>query len=249
MKTALFITIVIVTCCLLVSCGNKQKYYDWAIKGNSQELKKALENKLNPNIQDEFGVTLLFCASEYGHRDLVKLLLDKGANINLATNTGTTPLMGAAISGRIEIVKYLIKNGAKLGSRDRFGKTALMYGVRPKNSVNVLTVLLENGVDINSVDNFGKSALFWAVQDNNESAIKFLISKGINVNIINKDGENALIFYLSGGKINKEIVGLFINAGTNLNVKSQGKTALDIALASGNKEIIALIRNAQEKQK
>lgn len=239
------------SCFFLTSCSNQQKYYNWAINGNYQELKKALDNKLNPNIQDKWGTTLLFCASEYGHENLVALLLEKGADINLPTNTGITPLMATAISGRTEMLKSLIEKNAKINTVDRFGKTALMYGARPKNSDKVLAILLDNGVDINSVDNLGKSALFWAVQDNNDKSINFLISKGINVNLISKAGDNALMYYLSGDESKKkEIVELFIKAGIDLKAQSKNKeTALDMALTNGNEEIIALIQNALEKQK
>ena len=59
-----------------------------AVKNNdSIIIKSMIESKsIDLNIQNEFGETPLYIASEEGHIDIVKLLLNKGVNLNTQNN-------------------------------------------------------------------------------------------------------------------------------------------------------------------
>lgn len=240
----------IAICFIFTSCSNNQRYIDYAINGNYEELKKAIEDGLDTNLQSKYGSSLLLCAAIHNHKNIVTLLLENKADINLSDEIARTPLMAVGVAGKDDMASYLIKRGADVKLKDRFGKTAMMYGVRPENADKIIAILLENGVNINSIDKMGQSALFWAVQENNDTAIKFLIAQGADVNIISNFGDNALMYYLSGDEPKKkEIVELFIKAGIDLKAQSKNKeTVLDMALANGDEEIVTLIQNSLEKR-
>lgn len=80
--------------------------------------------------------------------------------------------------------------------------------LKKENHVEFLKVKKERNFDINIKDESGNSLLFGASYKN----IIFLIEQGIDVNITNKIGENALFYAFKAAEIKK-----LINAGINVN--------------------------------
>ena len=78
------------------------------------------------------GATSLWCATNNGHLDIVKILVKRGASVNSKTRTNSTPLHNACFYGHYEIVKYLVENKADMDVRnshvnaDTYGMTPLM---------------------------------------------------------------------------------------------------------------------------
>jgi ankyrin repeat protein len=58
------------------------------------------------------GYTALMAASEYGHREIVKLLIEAGADVNAADWYGRTALGWALRGGHTDIVNLLKEAGA-----------------------------------------------------------------------------------------------------------------------------------------
>jgi ankyrin repeat protein len=65
------------------------------------------------NAKDKWGTTALMLASQWGHKEVVKLLLDNGADVNAKADDGWTALMLASEKGNKEIVELLISYGAE----------------------------------------------------------------------------------------------------------------------------------------
>ena len=69
-------------------------------KGNVKGLTILLEElNMDINTKDNIGRTALHVASQYGHKEIVKMLIEKGtgADINLQSNSGRTALHYASI--------------------------------------------------------------------------------------------------------------------------------------------------------
>lgn len=62
---------------------------------------------------------------------------------------------------------------------DRGNESEIFFALNNKNN---LTYLLENGALINHENNFGKTVLFYAIESGDHELVKFLISRGANVN-------------------------------------------------------------------
>ena len=77
---------------------------------------------------------------------------------------------------------------------------------------------------------------FNAVSGGNIKQVKDLISTGIDVNILNEDGDTALIIASKNDHL--EIVKVLIAAGADANIKSRHGTALTIVSKIGHLEII-----------
>jgi hypothetical protein len=131
------------------------------------------------------------------------------------------------------------------------------------NDINSIKQFIQNGI-INSdnykgiiilnVVRYGRPIILeillkrFGVCDNVELLIhcnpyitKMLIHYGINPNVVDSYGYNAL-HYLSNIRCNLAVVKILLEAGTDpLKLNRQGKTPLDLARESGRKDLVELI--------
>ena len=110
--------------------------------------------------------------------------------------------------------------------------------------------LLDNGVDpdINRF-NLGNTALFWALREGHIDIVRLLLDSGANPNIINSDGETALIEASRENHWDTHIeninfIRLLLDYGSDPNITdSEGETALEIAEDNGHYDIAELIKS------
>ena len=74
------------------------------------ELKRLIEDeKLNPMEKDKNRDTILHCAAQRGHLNVLKYLIkERGLDPACQGGNGQTPLHRAAVSEHLELVKYLV---------------------------------------------------------------------------------------------------------------------------------------------
>ena len=120
-------------------------------------------------------------------------------------------------------LKWLLTMNINSCVQDEYGMTALMYTVQdPKLSFVVKHLLTDNDC-LNISDNNGDTALFYAV--NNISCFKELLNTKINVNHLNYNNENILI-YCCKNQILKPIKYLIKTTNIDINAFDiQEKTA------------------------
>jgi ankyrin repeat protein len=155
---------------LLVTRSAVAQYYDdkgasllrAAYGGNREIVAQLIENGLDVNAHDPYGVTPLYLAVENGQMETVKLLLVHGANVNVipkpnvpAGRPSMTPLMVAAQRGHAEIVKLLIKHGADISAE--VGETA-MY---PAGATALLLAAINGHTDVINILNEAGTAGEW----------------------------------------------------------------------------------------
>jgi len=103
-------------------------------------------------------------------------------------------------------------------------------------------------LNINSSE--GYSLLHYAVMDEQKEMAKFLIDRGLSVNIT--DNKENTPLHLAAGSGNLEMVALLISAGADINAKnSYGTTPIHEACWKGNGEIVDffLSKNAKIDEK
>ena len=83
------------------------------------------------------------------------------------------------------------------------------------NVTEIITAMLERPrVDLNPVDVAGRTPLYEAVKAGRLEAVKLLLAKGANPNIIGIEGQHPLLAAVEAGKPNLEIIRLLLHAGT-----------------------------------
>ncbi|VDK35589.1 unnamed protein product [Taenia asiatica] len=186
------------------------------------------------------GSTCLHYAVGHGAWRAVSLILNTGyADANKKNAFGFSPIMIAAISDSIDtsavpVLERLLAAGdvnARAGTAP--GQTPLMLAARKAN-IMVVELLLRHGADVNAQDDIGNTALMCAIDCGNLDMVKLLIARPeLNVNLKDQVRRNGILAHLFVAATAGNILGTFT---------VEGSTALSIAEAGGNEEIIRLMQ-------
>ena len=130
-------------------------------------------------------------------------------------------------------INFLRFGGIKMGDLCWYSKKGDLQGVK--------RCIEQDGVDINYTDCFGETALIRASQNGHLEIVKYLISKGANMDYLCSDIHyTALMWASMEGHL--EIVKVLVEAGADLNIKeSSGDTALIKASEKGYFEIVKVL--------
>jgi len=172
--------------------------YQKDIKG----VKDILAKGADVNIREKtMGSTpLIVACSLEGTEEIVKLLISKGADVNvIGTYDGRTALIWAAANSKNN-VELLLAKGAKVNVIGVDGMNAFIQSIFGILSGSVTTevcdLLLEKGANIDhqlaGADATGWTALMFACSNSKAELVKYLVSKGADVNLKAKDGTTAL---------------------------------------------------------
>ncbi|XP_053101554.1 ankyrin repeat and SOCS box protein 3 isoform X2 [Hemicordylus capensis] len=75
-------------------------------------LKLLLDQGANKESEDDYGITPLFIAAQYGNLECLRTLISYGANVNCQAKDRATPLFIAAQEGKDSCVELLLSTGA-----------------------------------------------------------------------------------------------------------------------------------------
>jgi ankyrin repeat protein len=112
--------------------------------GCIETLRVLIDNKADLSCVDEDGRTLMHCAAEYGHVDILELLKEHGLNLNSPCLYGMTPLHSACRMGEDDAAEFLIDNGADYAAKDKFERTPFMVAWQYGN-MYLMNVLRDKG--------------------------------------------------------------------------------------------------------
>ena len=155
---------------------------DAAERGDRPAVTRMLAKGANPNAPGPDGSTAIMYAASNGDTELVRALIKAGANVKLKNQLGTTAITEAAIIGSAPVIDALLKAGADADTRNPEGETPLMAVARSGN-VEAARLLVEARGDVNARENFGgQSALMWAAAQSQPEMVKFLASRGADLN-------------------------------------------------------------------
>src|SRR5574343_628896 len=113
---------------------------------NISLIEELIDGGADPNVQDDYGDTVLIYASGKGHIDTVRLLLEKGADPNVKKDGEDTALTIASEIGHLDIVRLLLEYGADPNIQDDYGYTALMNATMT-GYIKTVKILLEAGAN------------------------------------------------------------------------------------------------------
>ncbi|MES2615992.1 MAG: ankyrin repeat domain-containing protein, partial [Bdellovibrionota bacterium] len=197
------------------------------------------------NAVDEMGRTALIIASEIEDTDIVKFLIDKGADVNAVSEDGRSALTIFTAQNNTEAVKLLIEKGAKTVKRTTVltvEKTTLIACVR-RGDIDSVRCFLKEGADVNAADEMGHTALILAAFMGHTRIVELLISVGADVNAKDKCSNTALMMFAMCCKEGRDctIARRLILAGADVSAKQEFGSAMEFALAGGNKDLIEML--------
>ena len=186
--------------------------------------------------------------------DVVSCLLNHGADINAPMNGKYTALMMACRSQHVRLVKFLLQQGANVQVKDKDGKTALHFACEltltwKPASCDLLNCLTENGADINALRKDNRTPLMVASSCGGVDQITFLIKRGANVHLQDKNGDTALHHAARNMNNSLEIVCALTAAGASQMCNNQGLTPLLVASSIGNNAAVEELLKNQEVTK
>ena len=209
----------------------EQRYPDaayYSAKNNWPNiLSKLLHKGVDVNVETRRGrgQTLLYVACKEGHESVVSVLLNNGADPNklIRAHYLSLPLQIAVYSGNAMIVDILLKRGAKLNQPA--GEPLLHTACRGAAECEIACEVGET----RSVEH-------------TLSTVRLLLQYGLDVNAISDDRETAL--YRACKTQQLQVAQILLEAGADVNLKSNGCYPLMAACEAGNLELINLLIKA-----
>ena len=206
-------------------------------------LEAGADPAAEPLPEDRDQRTLPMLAALLGDLRLLRELIARGVDLN-AEHAGLTPLLAATRDswhGRPEAVMTLLANGADARRADADGNTPLHHAARSTDPA-VAALLLDAGAAVEALNAEGFSPLGIACAAGNWRLARFLIERGAKPEP--KDGQPALLAAVSG---DDDPAGVQLLLRHKARVDARGarqRTALLLACAAGNAEIVAELLDA-----
>lgn len=188
-----FMNLTVVDLNKAVSYWGKSALWNATDRGLYLSVQYLLDN--GANICGKSNNNSLIIACKNNCLNIVKLFLqsnNNGLDVNRSDDHGKSPLFIASQKGFIEIVKLLIqRKDIKLDKRNEKSQTPLHIACN-SGSLEIVKLLVENAADLEQCDGKGNTPLMIACRWK-PAIVEYLISKGANINAINKDKKNPLM--------------------------------------------------------
>ncbi len=203
---------------------------------NAFEVNNLLESGIDIDYQDMSGNTALLEAlkCEIYNGLIIGYLISYKANVNIANSAGETPLMCAC--------NIIIENNDITPEGE--------WEIRK----DIIESLLNCGADLNAKNTVGETSLIYAIDSGCVKTIGLLLSRKINANTVNINGQNVLMHIAEVAeycdenegpisiKNQREIVRMIVKYGVNINAQDEnGLTALMYFVKYENIEVVKLL--------
>jgi serine/threonine-protein phosphatase 6 regulatory ankyrin repeat subunit B len=124
---------------------------------NVQLVRSLLDEKSDPNIQNEEGDSALSLSITFEHLDVLKVLLNSGGNPEIFDLKRKESLIFRTMTpGKLEYTKALVEAGANVNAQDAVKNTSLMLSAT-LSQYDLSYYLLINGADPTLENNWGNT--------------------------------------------------------------------------------------------
>ncbi len=187
------------------------------------------------------GANLLLLAIP-NDKDLIltNYFISKGLSLKDTDNKGNTAFNYAARTGNIGLLKTLLQKGVK--PTDNALIIAAQGSRREANTIEVFKYLVDDlKLKPTVVSADGETVLHSLVRKPNQTEIiNYFISKGVDVNKADNDGNTALMNAASGR--DTQALELLLSKIKDINVQNaKGESALSVAVQSGSPKAVELL--------
>lgn len=178
--------------------------FGYAARGGNIDVLKALQQRgvaVDPNA--------MIMAAQGSRRgpapiEVFQYLESVGVKPTATAKTGENALHAIVRRPRQnELIQYFLSKGVDVNQVDEDGNTVFMNAAANNRDLSVLDMLLPKVTNINQGNEKGATALALAVKGNSPEAVSYLLSKGANVDVTDKGGDNLAAYlvqsYNAGG--------------------------------------------------
>jgi ankyrin repeat protein len=184
----------------------------------------------------EIGGRALQLAAREEHADVVRTLMEAKAPLGFSAWENEPPLQAAAARGQSSVVEALLDAGLDPDQLDRKGQSALMKAAAGGHE-KAAAALLRLGAAPDLADRDDWTALMHAAAHSSSGSvtvIRDLVRSGAVLDRrAGPNGKTPLM--IAAEKGNELATDELLRSGAQPDLESEGKTALDFALAEGNK--------------
>lgn len=209
------------------------------MEGRVKIANMLLARGANVNAQNLDGDSVLHIASKRNKQRMLQLFgTVPGVNANLVDSNGDTPLTNAIENLKKDSVKTLLTiPGIDVNIPDASTDSPLLLASF-SGLLDVVQALIAAGADINYRNDKGDTALTLASSEGYIEVVQDLLAApGINVNIVNTNGDTPLLVAIQTGRT--YTVKALIAAGADVNVvNNNGETPLTVASFGGYEDIV-----------
>ena len=175
-------------------------------KESSIEAKQLVEEGVDVEARDRYGLTPLSHAVRNGNMAVVEFLLERRADVtakeptedftplhwavktrrttilkrllhwNIDAKTKNEALRLAALNGDTDMVECLLNSGARVSDESMFGRGVLHQAAQSK-SPEVVRLLIKHGADVSATDMQGHTPLHLAAASGHEAIVKLLLDE------------------------------------------------------------------------
>ena len=197
---------------------------------------------LKTDVTSEGANVLLLAAGNDPELKLTEYFQSKGLDIKGKDAAGNTAFDYAARSGNIEVMKKLLSKGVAFS--DNAMLMAAQGGRRGGNTLEVFQYLESVGIKPTVTAKNGENVLHAIVRRSGQTdIIKYFLSKGVNVNQVNDEG-NTVFMNAAAFSRDTATIALLKPLTKNINQANKtGATALALAVRSNSPEVVQYILN------
>ncbi len=238
-----------------------RNYLMWAVyKGNLELIQFLIDEGSQKDIIDDHGYNLMTFAAVGGQSnpEVYDLLLKNGAKADDANREGANALL--LLAPRLQddaLIKYFQDKGLDIASTDHEGNGMFNYAARMGN-IEMMDKFIKMGLAYKNLNKVGGNAMIFASQGfrgqtNPLSVFEYLESKGVEANVVTKEGLSPLHAIAYRNK-DYGVFEYFINKGVDVNqTDSRGNTAFLNAVNGSNfeiaKKLAPMVKDLNHKNK
>jgi ankyrin repeat protein len=164
-----------------------------AFSGRLDEMKRLVNNGVDPNESDYDGRTAMHLAASEGNREILKYLVGIKANIMCRDRFNGTPLEDAVRhhfdKPNMDKVQELLRDHGATLAGEGLSYVVKMVEYAAKGNVDRIRLLATNGVDVSLGDYDDRTPLHLAACKGNTAVIEYLLrQETVNVNAVDRFG-------------------------------------------------------------
>ena len=213
--------------------------------GSRTMFSMLLHHGVNGRDPRMFNRVALNYVCTHGSIDLAKLVMNEPSDLMEELECGGCPFFTAVRFGKVGLVSFLLDQGADPNTKGPGGESVLYRAVRI-GSKEIAKMLLQHKAALDASDETGHMILHAAARRDDADMMRFVLNLGVDVNI-----STDVVEYFEGWTalhITSSEMGcaasarLLLEHGADVHASSNcGFTALHIAAANGNKEVLDLL--------